>query len=326
MIMERPTTWHSSSVTSDLPGTTSTTFRNLANQSKIENRMSGYHPSEINGLSAPATRAHMDSNVQLNPYGDLGASFGVKDQSRIPFGDQQSSIFDGSGSSYPTDPNDFLGISSYPHMAPFQEPLTYRHPQYSAQDWTQVLSSELPRTAAYPVPHYPPTEAFPTRRRTPGTALQPRQPKEQSKELVGMGLYDSPDKDQISSLTFGDRFGCTQVCDTLHHRQESVGKGLKLEETWQPPLGQEVEDEDEVEDEAEKDYSTDEGEEELLSGPGLIAAGQQHTALLPYGDLSNQTFFFDDEENFTNDIAFDPTFSFAQHKALDTTMEHATWL
>lgn len=290
----------------------------------IENRMPSCHPSEITGSLALATRVHLDCTVPMNPYGDLNASFEVEDQSGIPFDDQQSSFLDASGASY--EANDFLDISSYPHMAPIQEPLTYRHPQRPAPDWTQLYPSDFSWTTTYPAPQDPSTQALPTRRRTPGAAVHPRLVKEQSKELVGMGLYDSPDKDQISSLVFGDDFGCPQRCSTLHGRQESGGKGLKLEETWQPPMGEEDEAEDEVEDEADEDYSTDEAEEEPFSGPNLIAAGQQQAALLPYGDLSNRTFFFDDEENLPNDMAFDQTFSFAQSKALDTTMEHATWL
>lgn len=325
--MERPTTWHSSSITSDLPEPTSTTFRNLANQSMIENRMSGYYPSDINGSSAFATRVHIDSDEPLNTYINFATSFEENDQSRIPLVDQHESIFNASGASYPPAPNEFSDYSSFPHMAPFQEPVTYRHARYPDQDWTQVFPAEVPWTTAYPEPHYPPTQAFPTSLRTPSATFQPRPLKEQNKDLVGMGLYDSPDQELISrSLIFGDDSGFTPLCDTLHPRQESVGKGLKLEETWQPPIGQENGDEDEAEDEADEDCSTEEGEEEPPSEHDLMVAGQQQAALPIYGDLSNRTFFFDNDENFTNDIALDPTFSFAQHKALDSAMEHATWL
>lgn len=321
MTVERPTTWHSS-ITSEPPGYSSTTFRNFADQSMFENKMSGYHPSEINGSSALTTR----SNLPLISYGDLDASFEVNVQSRISFGEQQSSFLDASGGSYQSEPNDLIDYSNYPHMAPFQAALAYRHPQYAAQDWTHAFSTELPWTTACPIPHYPPTQASPTHGRTSSDTLQPRPLKEQNKELVGMGLYDSPDKDPISSLTLWDASRSTQLCGTPHHRQESVGKGLKLEETWQPPIGQEDEDQDEVEDEVDEDYSTDEGEEELPLGTRLIAPGQQQAALPAYGDLSNRTFFFDNDETFTNDLAFDQTFSFAQHKALDAAIGHATWI
>ena len=324
-MVERPTTWHSSSITSEPPGYSSATYRNSANQSMFEIKMSRYHPSKINGSSALTTPA-MHSNLPLNSHGDLDTSFEMNDQSGISFGGQQSSFFDASGASYQPEPNDLIDYSNYPHMAPFQAALAYRPPQYAAQDWTHGFSSELPWTTACPIPHYPPTQASPTQGRTSGTALQPRPLKEQTKELVGMGLYDSPDKDHISSLTLGDGSGCTQLWGTLHHRQESVGKGLKLEETWQPPIGQEDENQDEVEGELDEGYSTDEGEEELPVGHGLAAPGQQQAALPAYGDLSNRKFFFDNDETFTNDLAFDQTFSFAQHKALDAAMGHATWI
>ncbi|KAI4131494.1 MAG: hypothetical protein LQ347_002964 [Umbilicaria vellea] len=323
MITGRPTTWHSSSLTPGLPGSIST-FQTHANESMIDSRMSGYRTSEISVPSALATQVQIDSNVPLNPYGDPATSLELNDQSRIPFGDQQSFFFDASGTPYPTEPTDLIDYANFPHMAAFQEPLTYRQPRYPALDWTQVFPPELPWTAAYPVPQYPSTQAFPATLSAPSAPLQPRPGKEQTKELVGMGLYDSPDQDHVSSLLFGDDSGCRPFCGTLQPRHESVGKGLKLEETWQPPTGLDDEEEDEVEDEADEDCSTDEGEEEL---PYLIGAGEQQAVLPPYGNLSNRTFFFDDnDENFTNETAFDQNFSFAQHKTLEPTLDHATWI
>lgn len=323
MITERPTTWHSSSLTPGLPGSLST-FQYHAKQSMIDNRMSGYRSSEVSVPSALATQVHINSNVPLNPYGDPAASLELNDQPRIPFGDQQSFFFDASGAPYPTEPTDLIDYANFPHMAAFQEPLTYRHPRSPALDWTQVFPSELPWTAAYPMPQYPSTQAFSATLSAPSAPLQPRPVKEQNKELVGMGLYDSPDQDHVSSLLFGDDSGCHQVCGSLQPPHESVGKGLKLEETWQPPIRQDDQDEDDVEDEADEDCSTDEGEEEL---PYLTGVGEQQAVLPAYGDLSNRTFFFDDnDENFTNETAFDQTFSFAQHKTLDPALGAATWI
>ena len=306
---------------SDLPGYTSTTFRNLAAASIIEDRMSDYHLSEVDGPPALVTQAHMDCNMPLNPYGDLGAWFAVDDQSRIPFSDHQSYLFDDSGPTYPSEANGYINQSNYPHMPPFQEPLTYARPPCPVRDWTQVFSAELPRTSAHPVPDYPPVQYSTTKRENSDSS--PRLLKEHSKELVGMGLYDSPDRGSNSILTCGENSGIAQFYNNLHPRQESVGKGLKLEETWQPPVqGNENEDEDEDEDEA---YSTDEGEEEPPSGPGFTAT-DQHRAPNPfYGDLSDQTFLFDPEDNYPNDIAFDQNISVAEYKALDAAMEHATW-
>lgn len=82
--------------------------------------------------------------------------------------------------------------------------------------------------------------------------------------LVGMGLYDAPDKHEadpglnnyrstLSSLLGG---GAPKV-------PEPVGKGLKLEETWQPP---ESDDEDEDGDEEEETEEKNEQDEQEQSG------------------------------------------------------------
>lgn len=323
MIMERPTTWHSSSIPPGLPGCTST-LHNLPSQSMIDNRMQCYHSSEINVPSTLANRVHIDSNVPLNSYADPAASFELNNQSSIPFVDQQSFYFDASGASYPSEPTDVIDYVNFPHMAAFQEPLTYRPPQHPAQDWTGISSSELTWTTAYPVPQYPSTEGFPATLSAPCAALQPRPVNEANKELVGMGLYDSPDPDHASSLLFSDVSGCNPLYGPLHPRHASVGKGLKLEETWQPPTRQADEEGDEVVNEADEDSSTDEGEEEP---PYLITAGQQQAVPPAYGDLSNQTFFFDDnDEKYANEHAFDQSFSFPQHKTLTPAVGCPTWI
>ena len=97
------------------------------------------------------------------------------------------------------------------------------------------------------------------------------------KELVGMGLYDAPDP----TSTWGGLL-------------EATGKGLKLEETWQPPEDEEDDDEDDA---------SSEGSMEEPSPP-LPAVGQQGQHLqLPVhvkaqipGSMEGQSFFFDDDE------------------------------
>jgi hypothetical protein len=105
------------------------------------------------------------------------------------------------------------------------------------------------------------------------------------KELVGMGLYDSPDP----TSTWGGLV-------------EATGKGLKLEETWQPP---EDDDEDD-EDDASSEGSVDE------PSPPLPSATQQNQQLqLPVhvkaqtpGSMEGQSFFFDDEETVSKEWWF----------------------
>ena len=107
--------------------------------------------------------------------------------------------------------------------------------------------------------------------------------KKKSKELVGMGLYD--DKDN------GFMLGIDSV-SLQDPSRDSVGKGLKLEETWQPP--------NEPDDEEDEDgYSTDEAEEAEEVPPEPVPTtfpGTQKTVYPPHADLSNQSFFFEEDE------------------------------
>ncbi|KAJ4290369.1 hypothetical protein N0V90_010585 [Kalmusia sp. IMI 367209] len=105
------------------------------------------------------------------------------------------------------------------------------------------------------------------------------------KELVGMGLYDFPD----SSLDWGSSVG------------EATGKGLKLEETWQPPEEEDEDDDDDDDEEEDQDdeASSDDGEEELPPPPALMAP--VHAKAHPTGNLEGQSFFFEEDDTVTKE-------------------------
>lgn len=105
--------------------------------------------------------------------------------------------------------------------------------------------------------------------------------KETDKELVGMGLYDPPEG--FSLLSSG----------------LSQGKGLKLEETFQP-LEQDEEDQD------ADDASEDEEEVEEPPKPtmddhqwSVNSGGQQFPT-----NMAGQSFFFEEDETYTNEWWF----------------------
>ena len=215
-------------------------------------------------------------------------------------------------------------FSSYPSYyvpGPAQNqnpPLPYRYgyDQYASEEsrasyWTHMSSD----VDDYPVPQTPdflpiqyPVDSW-------ESSDLPQITKKKSNELVGMGLYDNTERDVLST------FDCAQGQDSNHHltfQRESMGKGLKLEETWQPPKEDEGDDEDE--DEAS---SSDEAEEDI---PVSFTQDQTQPVLYPtYGDLSNQTFFFDNDDPYTNCIAFDQTMQACQLKAPDPVGENSLW-
>ena len=104
-------------------------------------------------------------------------------------------------------------------------------------------------------------------------------------KLVALGLYDTP---ELSS-TWG---GLT----------EGTGKGLKLEETWQPP------EEDEEEEDDDDDASSEASVEE--PSPPLPPAHQQtqhlpvHVKAQTPGSMEGQSFFFDEDESVSKEWWF----------------------
>ena len=134
------------------------------------------------------------------------------------------------------------------------------------------------------------------------------------KVLSGIGLYDDKVSDFLSD-TSGDP------------NRDSMGKGLKLEETWQPPKDEEENDEDDE----EGSYSTDEAEEMEDELPIMATAPQEaQTAFYPpYEDLSQQSFFFSNDDDpytgedaqYSNYLAFGQ----AQPKAQDPVTGNFLW-
>ncbi|OLN84499.1 hypothetical protein CCHL11_08248 [Colletotrichum chlorophyti] len=72
------------------------------------------------------------------------------------------------------------------------------------------------------------------------------EPEEEGEILVGMGLYDAPDKYDEDPQLDASRFSMSSLLGASFRPREGTGKGLKLEESWQPP-----ESDDEEEDDAE---------------------------------------------------------------------------
>ena len=158
--------------------------------------------------------------------------------------------------------------------------------------------------------HNPPGNVFTKSARKVKATSVPQLARRKSKELVGMGLYDDRGSDFISSLN-------SAVGENAN--RDSVGKGLKLEETWQPPI------EDEQDEDEDEGYSTDEAEEaEEIPPPAIMTSSpaEPQTALYPktYGDMSNQSFFFNDDEEYANG---DPGNYFAYCQALPTAQPKA---
>jgi hypothetical protein len=131
---------------------------------------------------------------------------------------------------------------------------------YSHFDWNNFVvngfenSTTAPPTPENFLPIQHPEPTFPAEESIP---YHPLSDSDDGEELIGMGLYDTPEPakappsdpqlDNYRTLMMSHLLGAGR-------RIEPTGKGLKLEETWNPPLSDdEEEDDDEQDGEAESD-------------------------------------------------------------------------
>lgn len=212
-------------------------------------------------------------------------------------------------SSYPLYP--LAGQSNY-----INNTLPYGYPTYPSTSmggplWDQTTSEFATFPAVQPAESLPiqyPLDPVPLPRVTATKQL----PKKRSKELFGMGLYDH----NVSSLDFS---ASPPSHFAILDRQSSGqgGKGLKLEETWSPSTttaaknskelcDEDEEDEEDEDEEEEEVYTSGEATEDRVAIVDPTPGTESQASLYPaYGDLSNQTFFFDGDDPYTDCLPFD---------------------
>lgn len=150
-----------------------------------------------------------------------------------------------------------------------QDPTMYSH-----FDWNNFAAngfdgSDSPPTPdnflpiQHPEPTFTPEEAIPY--------LPLSEDEAEGEVLIGIGLYHTPDnsKTSLSDPQLDNyRMMSSQLMGNSYRRPEPTGKGLKLEETWQPPTEKDDDDEEdgegEEEDEEEEDEEEEEEEEEVV--------------------------------------------------------------
>jgi hypothetical protein len=120
-------------------------------------------------------------------------------------------------------------------------------------DWnsfvTQGYHNTTPPTPEY-IPHL--REMKPASMADEPLPYQPLdEPEEEGEILVGMGLYDTPEKTQDDPQLNNYRSTVTSLLGTHFRPDEPQGRGLKLEETWEPPKSEEVDDAEEGDEDAE---------------------------------------------------------------------------
>ena len=282
----------------------------------------------ISGLQNLAVSGQPVSSVQQSIENAFAMGYGVPvgrpttyEQSPTENGDYEPAV----GSVYGPEPS----YNSEPVYNPYSYN-TYQQcqnpylPQQSTQDTYALANYHLPQwPEAYPSiandfqdsqtsANLSQWSSNPEQKLNVRSAPQPS--KRANKVLSGIGLYDDKIPDSVSVID-GDP------------NRDSMGKGLKLEETWQPPKDEGENDDD---DDEESSYSTDEAEE-IEEDPPIMASATQHapTAFYPhYGDLSNQSFFFsNDDDPYTGEDQYANYLAFgqAQSKPQDPVTGNFLW-
>ena len=104
-----------------------------------------------------------------------------------------------------------------------------------------------------------------------------------------MGLYDHPDRSSFSMGSITESYVGSYAVDPQQ------GKGLKLEETWEPPEEDKESDDDE---EAQEEGNASSAEEEVSPIAMPVDVKQDEQMYLTYPDLSNQSFFFENDDGY----------------------------
>jgi hypothetical protein len=173
---------------------------------------------------------------------------------------------------YPSHPNLFqtntttsYNIDQTPYL---QQPTQNFIPQsisnmdssmYSHFDWNNFAVNGFETTSTAPptpenfLPIQHPEPTFPAEESIP---YHPLSDSDDGEELIGMGLYDVPEPAKAPSLDPQlDNYRTLMMSHLLGagRRIEPTGKGLKLEETWNPPPSDDEEEDDDEDGEGESD-------------------------------------------------------------------------
>ncbi|ROT43172.1 hypothetical protein SODALDRAFT_355367 [Sodiomyces alkalinus F11] len=149
-----------------------------------------------------------------------------------------------------------LNETSYPELFPSLPASAFATDSSTQHEWGSFASRGFNSTS-------PPTPENLPRMQQPQPAVTteesiPYQPLDEAEEegeiLVGMGLYDAPEKYDEDPHLYNSRSAMSSLLGSSYRCREGTGKGLKLEEPWQPP---ESDDEDQEQDADGEDQEED---------------------------------------------------------------------
>lgn len=193
--------------------------------------------------------------------------------------------------------------TSQPAQAPmpyYSTQATYADSSISHMDWNNFAASGFGNSTSPPTPEFflpiQPEGPLPADDAIPYHSLSDSEP--EGEVLQGLGLYDAPEAPKfLSSTAHFDNYRALVMSQLLgsacrKYEPESTGKGLKLEETWNPPPS---DDEDDDEDDDEQDgEGEDDDEQPTHHSHANVKTTQGNTAfmsaphVIPNGREANQ--------------------------------------
>ncbi|KFY30493.1 hypothetical protein V494_08144 [Pseudogymnoascus sp. VKM F-4513 (FW-928)] len=262
----RPLSWHPSAYsTYDVP------YQPVFNPS-----IPDYSMSYSNNQELPHTPALQSS------YGSPSAAFSPESQPWTNY-DQEYPLYDTSSlmqQSLNAPMDDYNMYAHYQlQLAEQTEQTSYNdcmNPSiYSHFDWNNFAANGFEDGTAPPTPE----NFLPIQHPEPPCAIEATIPyhslddqEDEGEILVGMGLYDTPEKSSHPDVQL-EQYRTAMISQYLGstHRAaaESTGKGLKLEETWNPPASEDGEDDEQDAEGAEDDeepQSTQHGQAPVVNG------------------------------------------------------------
>lgn len=144
------------------------------------------------------------------------------------------------------------------------------HSMASSTQWGNFAANGFEGSTAPPTPEnflpiQHPDPLFPSEDSIPYQSLSDTE--SVGEDLIGVGLYDTPEVSKFSGLDPQlDNYRSSmmpQLIGSAYRRPEPTGKGLKLEETWNPPESDDDDDDDDNDDndDNEQDAEADDEEE-----------------------------------------------------------------
>lgn len=249
---QRPVSWHPSSAHLTPQPTAYPSYTFAGNEAVEEFPVFDMAPAPpvYSGYTSPASAF----SPQCLPYSQPEQPFHYPEAVSMPSNPaydmyQTSGLFDQTTTLLPPSTND-MDPTMYSHM-------DWNFPTNTFETSTAPPTPQNLLPVQHPEPAFPPEESIP---------YQPLEDEDDSgEELIGMGLYDTPDAGKALPDPQLDNYRAmmmSQLLGPAYQRPEPKGKGLKLEETWSPPPDNGDDDDDDADAEGGDEDADQDGEAE----------------------------------------------------------------